>query len=160
GHLLRTAPKHTVDPAVVTNLSTRILSNDEIDCLANGLDYGLVPKRFDEMNAVGNIEQFFHRVTDIYQHHKKFMKDLRDNDKIIPNDIRVLNINEMILASHLRSLTDTFRHQADRYRQKQYQIRGEQKQYYKLIKSLKQDNLIVVTRPDKGRGIVLMNKSD
>ncbi|CAF5044998.1 unnamed protein product, partial [Rotaria magnacalcarata] len=35
-----TAPKHTVDPAVVTNLSTRILSNDEIDCLANGLDYG------------------------------------------------------------------------------------------------------------------------
>ncbi|CAF1073312.1 unnamed protein product [Rotaria magnacalcarata] len=40
GHLLRTAPKHTVDPAVVTNLSTRILSNDEIDCLANGLDYG------------------------------------------------------------------------------------------------------------------------
>ncbi|CAF4343843.1 unnamed protein product, partial [Rotaria magnacalcarata] len=120
GHLLRTAPKHTVDPAVVTNLSTRILSNDEIDCLANGLDYGLVPKRFDEMNAVGNIEQFFHRVTDIYQHHKKCMKDLRDNDKIIPNDIRVLNINEMILASHLRSLTDTFRHQADRYRQKQY----------------------------------------
>ncbi|CAF3195184.1 unnamed protein product [Rotaria socialis] len=159
-HLLRTAPKHTVDPTVVTNQSTRILSNDEIDCLANGLDYGLVPKRFDEMNAVGNIEQFFHRVTDIYQHHKKFMKDLRDNDKIIPNDIRVLNTNEMTLASHLRSLTDTFRHQADRYRQKQYQIRGEQKQYYKLLKLLKQDNSIVVTRPDKGRGIVLMNKSD
>jgi hypothetical protein len=160
GHSLRTRPKHNVDPAVVRNLSTRILSNDEIDCLANGLDYGLVPKRFDEMSAVGNVEQFFHRVTDIFQHHKKLMADLRDKDKVISNDIRVLNTKEMTLASNLRSLTDTFQHQANRYRQKQYLSRGEQRQYYQLLKSLKQDKSIIVTRPDKGRGIVLMNKSD
>ena len=160
GHFLRIKSQHNINPKVVRNLSTRILSNDEVDCLANGLDYGLVPRRFDEMRAVGNVEQFFHRVTDIFQHHKKLMADLKDKDKVIPNDIRVLNTKEMTLASHLRSLTDTFQHQADRYRQKQYRMNREQGQYYKLLKSLKEDKSIIVTRPDKGRGIVLMNKSD
>jgi hypothetical protein len=160
GHFLRIKSQHNINPKVVRNLSTRILSNDEVDCLANGLDYGLVPRRFDEMRAVGNVEQFFHRVTDIFQHHKKLMADLKDKDKVIPNDIRVLNTKEMTLASHLRSLTDTFQHQADRYRQKQYRMNREQGQYYKLLKSLKEDESIIVTRPDKGRGIVLMNKSD
>ena len=32
---------------------------------------GLLPSRFDEMSGVGNVEQFFHRATDIFQHHKK-----------------------------------------------------------------------------------------
>ena len=32
------------------------ISDDEVDCLAHGLDYNLVPQRFDDMNAVGNIE--------------------------------------------------------------------------------------------------------
>jgi len=113
-----------------------------------------VPKRFDEMSAVGNVEQFFHRVTDIFQHHKKLMADLRENDKIIPNDIRVLNTKEITLACDLRSLTDTFQHQANRYRQKQYLIRGEQRQYYQLLNSLKQDKSIIVNHPDKGRGII------
>lgn len=54
--------KPSVNREVVTNLSARILSDEELDCLAHGLDYGLVPRRFDEMNAVGNIEQFFHQI--------------------------------------------------------------------------------------------------
>ncbi|CAF1444218.1 unnamed protein product [Adineta steineri] len=109
-HTLLTESQHKFNRKVVRNLSTRILSDDEIGCLANGLDYGLVPKRFDEMSAVGNIEQFFHRVTDIFQHHKKLMADLKDKDPVISNDIRVLSTKEMTLASHLRSLTDTFQH--------------------------------------------------
>ncbi len=160
GHSIRTQPKLTVDPNVVRNLSARVLSNDEINCLAHGLDYALLPRRFDEMGAVGNIEQFFHRVTDIFQHHKKLMADLKDKDKVIPNDIRVLNTKEMTLASNLRSLTDTFQFQANRYRQQQHSIHAKQKPYHQLLKQLKQDKSIIVTRPDKGRGIVLMNRND
>ena len=160
GHLLRIQRQRTVDPKVVKNLSSRILSDDEIDCLANGLDYGLVPRRFDDLSTVASIEQFFHRVTDIYDHHKKLMADLKDKDQVLLNDIRVLNTRQMTLASNLRSLTDTFKHQANRYRKKQFIIRGEQQRYYELLKSLRQDKSIVVTRPDKGRGTVLMNKSE
>ncbi|CAF4389133.1 unnamed protein product [Rotaria sp. Silwood2] len=160
GHSLCTQQRYYVDRKVVKNLSARILLDDEIDCLANGLDYGLVSRRFDEMGAVGNIEQFSHHVPDIFQHHEKLMADLKDKDKVILNDIRVLNTMQMTLTSNLRSLTDTFQHQANRYRKQHYMVRGEQQQYYQLLKSLKQDKSIIVTRPDKGRGIVLVNKSD
>jgi hypothetical protein len=33
-----------VDRTVVSNISSRLLSNDEVDCLAHGLDYNLVPQ--------------------------------------------------------------------------------------------------------------------
>ena len=156
----RTTAKQTLDREVVKNLSSGILSNDEIDCLAHGLHYGLLPRRFDEMNTVGNIEQFFHRVTDIYQNHKKLITDMKDNDIAIPNDVRVLNTKEMTLVSNLRGLTDTFRFQSNQYRKRQHMIQTEQQQYYQILKRLKDDQSIIVTRRDKGRGIVLMNKAD
>ena len=155
-----TTRKPIVDRTVVSNISSRLLSNDEVDCLSHGLDYNLVPQRFDDMNAVGNIEQFFHRVTNIFQHHKDLLKDVQDKSKIISNDIRVLSAKEMTLASNLRSLSDSFRYQAIQYRKKQSLMRVEQTQYHHLLKELKKDKSIIVTRPDKGRGVVIMDKTD
>ncbi|CAF4263803.1 unnamed protein product, partial [Rotaria sordida] len=60
---------------VVSNLSSRVLSNEELICLANGLDYSLAPKSINSMNAASNVEAFFHRITDVYQHQKKFMNE-------------------------------------------------------------------------------------
>ncbi|CAF3862070.1 unnamed protein product, partial [Rotaria sp. Silwood1] len=153
-------PKCNVDRGVVKNLSTRILSDDEIDCLAHGLDYGLLPRNFDNMNAAGNIERFFHNVTDIFQKQKKLMADLKEKDVVIQNDVRVLSSKELTLACNLRSLTDSFRSQANRYQKQQHLIRTEQKKYHQLLKQLKHDKSIIVTRPDKGRGIVLLDRND
>ncbi|CAF4246335.1 unnamed protein product, partial [Rotaria sordida] len=36
----------------------------------------------------------------------------------------------------------------------------EQQNYRKLLQKLKQDTSIIITRPDKGRGVVLMDKQD
>ena len=152
--------KPAVDHTVVSNVSSRVLSDDEITCLAHGLDYNLVPQRFDDMSAIGNIEQFFHRVTDIFQHHKELLKDVQDRAIIKSNDIRVLSAKEMTLASNLRSLSDSFRHQAIRYRKRQSLMRVEQSHYHHLLKDLKKDKSIIVTRPDKGRGVVVMDKND
>lgn len=112
------------------------------------------------MNTVGNIEQFFHRVTDIYQHHKKLISDLKDKNKTMTNDIRVLNAKELTLASNLRSLTDSFRLAAIRYQKQRHSAQIKQKQYHQLLQRLRQDKSIVITRPDKGRGVVIMNKND
>ncbi|CAF3279221.1 unnamed protein product [Rotaria sp. Silwood2] len=149
-----------VDRNVVKNLSSRILSNDETDCLAHGLDYGLVPKNTDDMNIVSNIENFFHRITDISQHHKKLMSEVNDKDTVDGADVRVLNSKEMTLASSFRSITDSFRHQVYRFAQLHNRINTEQQKCRNVLKNLKEDKSIVVTRPDKGRGVVLLDKVD
>jgi hypothetical protein len=151
---------YPVDRSVVNNLSSRVLTNEEIDCLAHGLDYGLIPKKVDDMNIITNIENFFHRITDISQHHKKLFCELRDRNTVIDSDIRVLSSNEMTLASSLRSITDSFRFQAYRSGQSRNAISTEQEIYRHLLKKLKEDTSIIITRPDKGRGIVLLNKTD
>ena len=66
-----------VDRKVVVNLSSRVLANEETDCLANGLDFGLVPRRVDDMDIITNVEQFFHHVTGIYEHHKPLVSELQ-----------------------------------------------------------------------------------
>jgi hypothetical protein len=152
--------KFAVDRTVVSNISSRVLSKDEINCLTHDLDYDIVPERFDDMNAVGNIEQFFHRVTDIFQHHKELLKDVQHRAKIKSNDIRVLSAKEMTLASNLRSLSDSFRYQAIQYRKKQSLMRVEQTHCHQLLKDLRKDKSIIITRPDKGRGVVIMDKND
>ena len=159
-HLIHLQQNQAVNQKVVKNLSTRILSNDEVDCLAHGLDYSLVPKHFDEINTVGNIEQLFHRVTDIYQYHKKLISDLTDKNKTMTNDIRVLNAKELTLASNLRSLTNSFRLAANRYQKQQYSAQIKQTQCHQLLQRLRKDKSIIITRPDKGRGMVIMNKND
>ena len=153
-------PKGPTNRKIVNNLSSRVLSNEETDCLANGLEFGLLPRRVDDMNVISNIEQFFHHITNIYQHHKPLMDELEEKNKAAARDIRILTEKEMTLASNLRSITDTFRRQANRFRQQQYKFSPEHQQYRSLLKQLKDDPSIIITRPDKGRGAVLMNKNE
>jgi hypothetical protein len=153
-------PKSMVDRKVVKNLSTKTLSEDKIDCLAHGLDYGLLPKRFDNMNAIGNIERFFHRVTDVFQKQKKFRAEMKDKDQVVQNDIRFMDTKQLTLACNLRSLTDSFRSQANQYQKQQLKFHSKQIQYHELLKELKEDKSIVITRPDKGKGVVILDKDD
>ncbi|CAF1313934.1 unnamed protein product [Rotaria sordida] len=111
-----------VDRNVVENLSSRILSNDENDYLAHGLDYGLVPKNTDDMNIVSNVENFFHWITNVSQHHKSLMSEVNDKDTVDGSDVCILNSKEMTLASSFRSITDSFRHQAYCFAQLQNRI--------------------------------------
>ena len=88
------------------------------------------------------------------------MSELKDKERIIDSDIHVLTSKEMTLASNLRSITDSFRYQACRFGQLQNRTNSKQQKYRYLLKKLKEDTSIIVTRPDKGRGIVLLNKVD
>jgi aminoglycoside phosphotransferase family enzyme len=57
------------------------------------------------MNTAENVETFSHRVTDVFQHHKKLMNERKENEAIREGDVRVLNTEELSLASDLTSLT-------------------------------------------------------
>ncbi|CAF1150105.1 unnamed protein product [Adineta steineri] len=48
------------------------------------------------------------------------MDELDEKNKATAHDIRIVTTQEMILASNLRSITDTFRQQANRFHQRQY----------------------------------------
>ncbi|CAF4522653.1 unnamed protein product [Rotaria magnacalcarata] len=150
------------DSKVVRNLSTRVVSDEEIQCLANGLDYGLIPKRVDKLMIASNIEQFYHRVTDITQHHKKFMNELKEAGAgaIVKSDVRVLNPKELTLAADLRSLTQSFLHKANEFRQQNNKLDCKEKNYRAILKKFREDDSIIITRSDKGRGIVEMNRQD
>ncbi|CAF4673899.1 unnamed protein product [Rotaria sp. Silwood1] len=145
---------------VVTNLSSRVLSNEELICLANGLDYSLPPKSINSMNVASNVETFFHRITDVYQHHKKFMNEQKENEAFVESDVRVLNTKELTLASDLSSLTKSFLQRGNRCQIQKHKFDFEQQHYRKLLQKLKEDTSIIITRPDKGRGVVLMDKQD
>ncbi|CAM4831585.1 unnamed protein product [Rotaria magnacalcarata] len=150
------------DSKVVRNLSTRVVSDEEIQCLANGLDYGLIPKRVDKLMIASNIEQFYHRVTDITQHHKKFMNELKEAGAgaIVKSDVRVLNPKELTLAADLRSLTQSFLHKANEFRQQNNKLDCKEKNYRAILKKFREDDSIIITRSDKGREIVEMNRQD
>ena len=149
-----------VNPNVVKNFSSRSLSREEIQCLVHGLDYGLIPKKIDDMNILSNVENFFQRITDVYDEQKKFLSGHEFENEGDKSGVRVLSGNELSLAYKLRSVTDSFRTRAHRFSQSQHRINDQQKQFRSILKNLREDNSIVVTRPDKGRGVVLLNKAD
>ncbi|CAF0971031.1 unnamed protein product [Adineta steineri] len=68
------------------------------------------------------------------------MNELEEKNKASAHDIRIFTTKEITLASNLRPITDTFQHQANRFRQQQY---------CSLLKQLKEDPSIMITRPDK-----------
>ncbi|CAF2089499.1 unnamed protein product [Rotaria magnacalcarata] len=139
------------DPEVVTNLSSRVISDEEVQCLTNGLDYGLIPEHIDRLNVASNVEQFYHRVTDIAQHHKKCMNELMEHGTIVKTDVRVLASKELTFTSDLRSLTQSFLHKVDQFREQNIKIKSKEQNYCNILKKLRGDNSIIITRPDKGR---------
>ncbi|CAF3447999.1 unnamed protein product [Rotaria sp. Silwood1] len=112
------------------------------------------------MNIVSIIKNGFQRITDISQHHKKMMSEVSEKDTVDSSDVHVLDSKEMTLASNFRSITDSFRRQAYRFAQLQKRINTEQHKYRRLLRNLKNDKSILVTRPDNGRGVVLLDKID
>jgi len=154
-------PKNVLDRSrVITDLTNNKVSPDQLDVLAHGLDYSLLPKQFDTLNAVGNIEKFFHSITDIFQYQKKIMADMKEKDQVVRNDIRVLDPKQLTLAGRLHNLTESFRVQANQYQREQHQMKAEQLKYHRMLQDLRKDDSIIITRPDKGRGVVILEKAD
>ncbi|CAF3249837.1 unnamed protein product [Rotaria sp. Silwood2] len=151
---------HNYNSKFVTNLSSRVLSNEELICLANGLDYSLPAKSINFINVASNVEIFFHRITDVYQHQKKSMNEHKEYEAISESDVRVLNTKELTLANDLSSLTKSFLKRANRGQIQKNKFDFQQQSYRKLLQKLKEDTPIIITRPNKGRGVVLMDKQD
>jgi hypothetical protein len=136
----------------ITNLSKRILTDNEINILENGLNFVLPDNKFDEMTFISNIETFF---VELLGHctDKKDYEEKEVDEEITYN----LTPIQLQFANKIRSVCNNFRFNADKIINKH---KHETIQFKKILRSLSNDKSIQITKPDKGKGIVIMDKDD
>ena len=116
---------------VIFNFSNRVLSNEEKEILKLGLQFGFAEKRVS--------------FVDHYLHYEKLLLQLSKSK---------LNSEQFEeVASKVRSLA-----------QEGFKYNPSKNNNFKLnlnvLDDLKKDKNIIVNKPDKGKGIVIMNKKD
>ncbi|CAF1399640.1 unnamed protein product, partial [Didymodactylos carnosus] len=136
----------------VKNLSKRTLSENEIKALENGLDYVYPSLRFDEETFISNIETCF--VTVLGRTTDKCDYDEKDSDEDV---IYNMSPTQLKFANKMRNICDSFRYNAKRVLSK---FHSNIASIMKTLKNLAKDKSIVITKPDKGRGIVIMDRNE
>ena len=123
---------------VVTNLSKRKLSEDEITILSHGLSFAL-PNR--KINYVDHFFSF-----------EKFLQGLRS--KTISNECK------MTKDDLLKFITSTAHTTFSEFNGIKHTFPKLPDNHLKALKDLKNDTTITITRPDKGRGTVVLDKKE
>ncbi|CAF1524828.1 unnamed protein product [Adineta steineri] len=154
-------PHKIVDPVTnverkigdpVTNLSKYILSNKEHSALVNGLNHVYAPEKLDEPQLICNVEFFYARLLNIqtsYRHYEQ-----KPAAEVIRHQLTSLQLSA---ASELREKANSFRKVA---RSELKKIGVENRETFCTIRSLAKNKSLVITRPDKGRGVVVMDRAE
>ena len=115
---------------VIRNLSSQTLSNDELDILKNGLSFSIPPAFLKKTDVFAQFDMI-----------NKFMtKELKDAK------------NSPILKSELSHLANSYVY---KYSPSQSTLKK-----HGVLKRLRSNKDIVILRPDKGNGIVVLNRTD
>jgi hypothetical protein len=120
---------------LIVNHSNRILTDEEKDVIAHGLKFGLPPRKIDYHRYFLSFEKLFHQ-----------LKREQINEQL--NDAK--NRVRIFIKNTAFKLYYTF----NPY------IHNRGNDFYRTLKSLSDDKSIVVVKPDKGNGIVILNKAD
>ncbi|CAF1678379.1 unnamed protein product, partial [Adineta ricciae] len=142
--------RSTIDP--ITNLSSRTLNTEERNALINGLHHVYPSNRFDHSRFVCNVEYFYARLLNLrteYRHYEQ--KNANEN---VVHQLSSVQLNA---ASQFRSTANSITKMAETELK---QVGEEHQRTFGILRSLAKDQSIVITRPDKGRGVVLMDRSE
>jgi hypothetical protein len=148
---LRRMPQQEIlDP--VTNLSNYNLTDNEHTALINGLNHVYPSEKFDQPQFVCNIEYFYSRLLNFktkYRHYES--KPAKENVR------HELTSTQLSAASEIREAANSFQKVAQSELKR---VGTEHRKTFGILRSLAKNKSIVITRPDKGRGVVIMNRSD
>ena len=139
-------------PSPIKNYSQRILTKDEITALENGLNFVLPSLTFDEETFIANIETLFINLMG-YSSEKSAYEERDIDEKITDN----LTPEQLSIANQLRKFCDTCKQHAKRSILK---FKKEIDPIIKTLKNLSKDKSIYITRADKGRAVVILDKVD
>ncbi|CAF2010419.1 unnamed protein product [Rotaria magnacalcarata] len=137
---------------LIKNYSKRKLTSQEHAALINGLDFVYHNLSFNDKDFVRSVETFFvsllGRCTDKYDWEEK------DIDE---NTIYNLTPEQLQYAAKLRSISDRFKRNAIKELQS---YKNNHKEYLSSLRKLAQDKSIYITRPDKGKGVVILDLNE
>ena len=136
----------------VTNLSSRVLTIDERNALNNGLHHVYPTDTFDQPRFVCNVEYFYSRLLTFRTDYRDY--EPKDADQDIVHQLTTEQLNG---ATRMRLMAQSLQHQAQTELK---QTDRQHQQHLQLIRSLAKDRSIMITRPDKGRGVVIMDRSE
>ena len=138
--------------SVITNLSNKILTNQEIDILNKGLEFVYPSTKFDEITFISNIETYFVNLLGYCTDKKDYCEKDADEQPTYS-----LTPTQLHNANRIRSICNNFHSKANQiikaHKNKTIEIN-------KILKNLSKDNTIQITKPDKGKGIVIMDKGE
>ncbi|CAF0963531.1 unnamed protein product [Rotaria sp. Silwood1] len=136
----------------ITNLSLRKLAIDEENALKRGLHHVFPIGKFDNSRFVCDMEHFYAKLINLHSDYRHYEgKDLKQQIK--PK----LTSPQLSAAVELRSKANSFRKKAGL----EMTMNNQQyKQIKQILRSLAKDTNIAITKPDKGHGIVIMDKDD
>ena len=123
---------------VIVNLSDKVLTQEEEDSLAFGLDFALPITKPNFVAHFLSFEKLIQSIANLPIFN-------RDSDQL-----SWTNIIDNISSIASNSFKET--------KQLAWSIFGKDK--IKTLINLKKDDSIIITKPDKGRGVVLLNKID
>ena len=129
--------KHPPSECVISNFSNRVLSSDEEEALSVGLNFVLTPKKFSLVNHFLPFEKLLFTLnkTEFYNKTKeresRFKSELKNIAHSSFSRIKNFKLNSNLPKSQIDAL-----------------------------KNLSNDKSIVIIKPDKGNGVVVLNKCD
>ena len=133
------SPEFKVDiDKVVVNLSKRSLSDDEKTILAHGPNFALPKHKIDYIEHYFSFEKLLHTL----------------KPKSLPLDS---DLNWRDFSQHVTSLAHSSFRDFDELR---HTVPKLPSAHMNALKNLRDDSSITITRPDKGKGIVIMDKEE
>ena len=148
-------PPTNITPYVIEpikNFSNRSLTNDEYEALSNGLDYVQHTTKYDQKTFISNMECLFVNLLG----HCTDKHDYEEIDSNKPIEYK-MTPQQLQYASKMRSICENFKSKSQKPPSKHQATKLKAR---KILKSLSKDKTIYITRPDKGRGVVIMNRTD
>ncbi|CAF4535599.1 unnamed protein product, partial [Didymodactylos carnosus] len=136
----------------IMNYSKRILSNDEQKALLNGLTHVYPPTSLNRMDLITNVEYFYTKLLGFKTEYRDY--EHKDHDEIISYKLTPAQISG---AMRLRQMTNRFIHNTQ---YELYRNRSAHNNYKEALNSLSADKSIIICKPDKGKGIVILDKSE
>lgn len=139
-----------INDSAIKNYSRRILTTDEKVALINGLDFVFPSTSFNDETFIANIETFLANLLGYAKGNKEI--DEHDEDEKITYN---LTPEQLLTASKLRRYCDTFKQHAKKSLLK---FKNKSTPVMKTLKNLAKDKSIYITRADKGRAVVILDK--
>ncbi|CAF3407920.1 unnamed protein product [Rotaria sp. Silwood2] len=141
------------------NLSSRKLNKEEINILEKGLTYNRASK-LNHSQVISNVEYLFHRSSGVQKQAIDYKKWDEEPDNILKKELRILEPKQLSFATDLKNATQKFFHQANTSLKIRRNKNLNEKNEENVLSKLSKDSSILITKPDKGRGVVVLDRNE